>query len=455
MPGLHAAPAGPPSRDEEARRDRPARGGLARARLRLIRSGLEAVAASAGRTGPGRPKTGGIGPALLAGCALACALAAFAAPEGAKEVLRALVFAGRPRPAPTGPFAVGSATFRIAAGDEAPAVPVTLYYPGARPSSAASRFAEIRGALVHPTRARSRPGAPPAPSGAGFPLLVYFPSWFSGRHENSFTLANLASLGFVVASLDDIDRLPPLRGPDAAAQGAGIDAASEQAFAASRVLAGRRVALEARIGSAVVSGILASGTWGPRIDAGRIGALGFSFGGGVAAAMGHADPRIRAVVNFDGSLFGAVAGTGLHLPSLTLIAGDSFPTPQDLVQPDLAARFEAILDRDAIAHQAVQDTRPDSWTLVVDQATHLDFSDRLVMPAFADRRGPGAIDRLRTWADINGVVATFLDVVLRDASQDATRDASGHAALDWPDAAGFRTLEAVRYGEGAPAGPHP
>lgn len=375
--------------------------------------------------------------ALLCGAVGLAAVAAQAGLDDLKEYARAVVSIGRTRPLPTGVFDVGCSTIEVDASSEVGVLPVSLYYPVDRSSvDGPLRFFGLLEALAHPTRARYLPGAPLARSETAFPLLVYFPSWFSHKHENSFTLANLASRGFVVASIDDIARLPRLQGHDGEAQRAGLDASSAESFSASRVLAGHRAELEARIGSKAIDRIAGSKLWGRRVDPDRVGAVGFSFGGGVAATMSRSDPRIRAVVNLDGPLFGNVAEAGVDVPFLTLFSGNPFPTVQDLNQPDLGARFDALLDQVAVEQQLVQDTRPDSWTFVIERTTHLDFSDRLVMPAFADRRGVQELDRLRAWSDINMTLIAFLDTFLRGGSKQRLIDDVG--------AAGIRTLEAAQ-----------
>ena len=402
------------------------------------------------RTAPASRLPGRLLAVLFGGLIGLAAVAASLGLDELKEYLRVLVFIGRPRPSAMGPFGVGNVTVDLDAGPDGVTLPVTLYYPcdGSRPETAL-RLAGMLEAVAHPSRARTHPGAPVARSSTAFPLLLYFPSWFSHRHENSFTLANLASQGFVVAAIDDIARLPRFGGREDEVQQAGIDPSSVESFSTSRALAGRRAVLEAQVGSAVLDRIAGSEAWGGRIDPDRVGAIGFSFGGSVAAAMSRSDPRIRAVVNFDGSLFGEVADTGVDVPFLTFFSGDPFPTDQELVQPDLDARFEAILDREAIDRQLSEDTRPDHWTFVVERTMHLDFSDRLVMPAFADHRGTGDLDRMRVWSDVNVHLSGFLDVVLRGATR-----------AIFPDemrADDIRTLEAASRNATAPAAlsPHP
>ncbi|MGW2223235.1 lipase, partial [Nonomuraea sp. NPDC001684] len=52
----------------------------------------------------------------------------------------------------------------------------------------------------------------------------------------------------------------------------------------------------------------------------RVGALGQSLGGSVAAQLVHDDPRVDAGVNLDGGYVGPVAATGVPRPFLQLAA---------------------------------------------------------------------------------------------------------------------------------------
>lgn len=48
--------------------------------------------------------------------------------------------------------------------------------------------------------------------------------------------------------------------------------------------------------------------------------FGHSFGGATTAAAMHADPRIKAGINLDGSLYGPVTTVGLDQPYLLITA---------------------------------------------------------------------------------------------------------------------------------------
>jgi dienelactone hydrolase len=323
-----------------------------------------------------------------------------------KELLRRVWWWSQALPWAEGPWQAGLTRITIPASAQFGRFEVDLLYPA---DERAGRGAKLRAALWRMLRPTSAPIVPDAPVSAAappLPVVVYFPSWFSRSQENSFTLANLARHGFAVLALDDIVHLPLTSWSERVVQAAVLDMSTEAAFARTRDLAGHRMALEARLGSVVLDAVAAQ--WGAALDLGRVTAVGFSFGGGAAAAMSLSDRRVKAVVNLDGSLFGEAARQGVPCPYLAIFSGNVVPTQADLTQPDLPARFEAIMNQEELARQARDRDRTGHWTLLMAGAEHLDFSDRLVAPAFVDQRPAKQMDRLTRWSALNDQLHRFL-----------------------------------------------
>ena len=63
-----------------------------------------------------------------------------------------------------------------------------------------------------------------------------------------------------------------------------------------------------------------SGRFRGRLDLHAVGMFGFSLGGATAAAAMLVDPRLRAGVDLDGSIYGPVARLGLARPFLLMLA---------------------------------------------------------------------------------------------------------------------------------------
>ncbi len=75
----------------------------------------------------------------------------------------------------------------------------------------------------------------------------------------------------------------------------------------------------------------------PQVNAGKVGALGYCFGGGVALAMARAGEPLDAVVTFHGSLGAkAPAQPGKVKPRILVLTGAADP----MIPPDAVAAFE-------------------------------------------------------------------------------------------------------------------
>lgn len=237
-------------------------------------------------------------------------------------------------PRPTGKFAVGSNTLHLVDQSRTdPWVPtaegrelmVTLHYPAARSGDGRhARYAtaeEARllvegygfGPAVLPEklsgmRTHSRVGARPAPG--HFPLVVLSPGFSVSRYTQTALAEDLASRGYVTASVDH------------AYESFGV------AVPGNRMLT--CVACEAleggTHGSVVTStrakdvSYLLDALTGPSpvwrnaemIDSKRIGMAGHSIGGASAATSMAADRRIDAGINMDGAFWEPLPAEGLR-----------------------------------------------------------------------------------------------------------------------------------------------
>jgi dienelactone hydrolase len=256
-------------------------------------------------------------------------------------------------PRPSGAYAVGSARSHLAFDADRPdrISALSVWYPATSGGRAAYRAdghgleAMLVGWLV---RSSAAPGAPVASQARRFPALISIASWGGVGSENTALCEDLASHGFVVIALDDMDRD---RHADPAVSGP-LDLSSDRAVASTMRLASRKRTREAQRVSRLIDRVTRGEASFPAdvarsIDAQRIAVIGYSFGGAVAFAAAQVDPRIRAAINLDGWMFaGDSPPSGREFPYLFVGTVDVPPSAADVRVMDHAARAAAHLDAD-------------------------------------------------------------------------------------------------------------
>jgi dienelactone hydrolase len=261
-------------------------------------------------------------------------------------------------PAPTGPEHVGTVSLHLrdttridpwAPARTASEIMVQLWYP-ARNSpdhppapwlspGAVPHFAETFGFPAERIRAtvtHGRTGAPVARRRGGHPVLLYSPGLGGGRGTGTALVEDLASHGYLVVTIDhthdasevefpdgrvEVAALPPELDDDVVALVAGVRTAD------ARFVLDRLAALDAGGNPDAGRRRLPDGLAGG-LDLKRAGMFGHSLGGSTAAAAMHADPRLKAGADLDGTLVGAGALAGTDRPFL-LFSSDHGPGAED------------------------------------------------------------------------------------------------------------------------------
>ncbi len=128
-----------------------------------------------------------------------------------------------------------------------------------------------------------------------------------------------------------------------------------------------------------------------RLDLMRVGAFGHSFGGAASVQVAKDDPRVRAVLDLDGTLVGDVVETGLSKPFLMF----DHPHPG-----------ERNYHRDAVVFR---DAKP-GYRLILADSTHsfsLDYGLLPFVPTSAKKDGLGTIDPGRALTITKAYVEAF------------------------------------------------
>jgi dienelactone hydrolase len=217
-----------------------------------------------------------------------------------------------------------------------------------------------------------------------YPLVIYVPGWGGSRGENDVLLSDIASAGFVVAATDDVsrDQPDPAADPaDEAVRTGAFRAFSPQDIAAFPEMSERRT----RLGYDKLAKLIDALTQLPSkaipstIDVSRIGVVGFSFGGAVAAVTLTRDPRVAAAVNLDGWVVDTPAAAGVPRPLLAIYAKlDLHPLPASVSAPKY---YETVLIREDLRALLKLSRSSAAEVRLIDGAEHDDFTDA----RYADR----------------------------------------------------------------------
>lgn len=296
--------------------------------------------------------------------------------------LRQLVIARAPMDM-SGPFPVATTDVTLPSStDGDPAILVQIWYPAAGDPSALASLSES----TPPLSCSELEHRHLADAERQFPLLLYVPGNGHGKDDNASTAAELASHGYIIMAIDDIDRDP--RPPVVAGeilQPLAFDISSAEAFKTTLRTGDRKVRLQAERALMALDRFEASANadWRARVRFDRVGFFGFSFGGATAAEAGTFDPRVVAVANLDGWLFGRAAFGALETPyMIILIKDDIFPGARQLGSDDPRERnFATLMERD-LREEVRLANRPDGFGFRIRTPYHENLSDQIFSRSF-------------------------------------------------------------------------
>ncbi len=290
----------------------------------------------------------------------------------------------------SGPFPVATADVTLPASSAFdPAIFVQIWYPAAdktspaEPKSTIPRLCSEVLAEQHLASARQR-----------FPLILYAPANGGLRDDNASTTAELASHGYVVMAIDDIERASnPQSSAGEIPSPLIFDYSSKDAFERFIQSGDRKVRREAEQALAALDRLTtcANANWRARVRLDQAGFLGFSFGGAVAAEAASFDQRIVAVANLDGALFDHGAAGALKKPYVILLTKDDvFPKLRELHSPEPAKHYFAMMNEKELKKEVRLANQPDGFGFRIRNSYHENLSDQIFTRRF-----------LRTWLFTN------------------------------------------------------
>jgi len=338
-------------------------------------------------------------------------------------------------PAPTGPYRVGIVDRELVDQARGRRLMVSVWYPAAQsgasaplthyPDEVATALGKLSGLPGLPFqhlryfKLAASDDAPVLADGAPFPVLVFSHGMVGLRLQNSSTLQELASWGYVVAAIDHTDAAAVTVFPDGEArfynlERFGITAADgepDRKMMDDRVfpvwIADQRFVYDTLERWAVNDPLLAG-----KLDVTRIGSFGHSFGGATALEVCRIDRRCRAAVNMDGGLYGKIVTEPAVRPLLLMSSAQSGQLP------DTIEKWKRMVANATAA----------AYWLELPGSTHLSFtitqllSPLLVPKGFDPRAGLRIVDKY---------LRAFFDLHLRGVETLPLGPASGETDLRW------------------------
>jgi predicted dienelactone hydrolase len=265
--------------------------------------------------------------------------------------------------------------------------------------------------------------APIAKAKERFPVLVYQPGGGTARFIGTFQAEEFASQGYVVISADHPGFSETILFPDGFRfQADRMTAPKETGNFRDDVLKSwdwlEKEVFPTWVADATYTldklaelDRTSGGPFYKRLDLTRIGMLGWSFGGATAVQMSRIDPRIKAVVDQDGQLFGEVRDKGTSRPLMLMHHGneDKPPKPEQAeVMKEMVAKTKAY-DKSLLEHSS-----NDWYEITIAKTQHGHFSDFLLFfPA-----NPKELVPRRAHEIIIAYTLAFFDKYLRGKNSD-------------------------------------
>ncbi|MDF2839807.1 MAG: platelet-activating factor acetylhydrolase, plasma/intracellular isoform [Clostridia bacterium] len=269
-------------------------------------------------------------------------------------------------------------------------------------------------------------GAPISTKQQDYPVLIFSHGAFGVRMSNASTFRELASHGYIVASIDHTYQAFYTSFAD----GESIPASSEFLNDAMKVQTDNLDAsktfqithdwLDLRAADIeLVIDSLASGNLGNEakmlighMDLTKIGLFGHSLGGAAAAQVCRDREDIKAVVVLDGTMIGDIKG--VKGDGTDIITDESFDKPLMLMYGSLFQSPEAKRTSYQSNIKAFENATDAAYSVCIKDSGHLNFTDLpRISPFLSGMLGVGTVDSLECIKTVNAYSLDFFDKHLK------------------------------------------
>jgi pimeloyl-ACP methyl ester carboxylesterase len=275
----------------------------------------------------------------------------------------------------------------------------------------------------------SRWNAPVLTNGI-FPVLLFNPAWNGRRTQNTYLVEDLASHGYVVVGIDHPYNSEPVALPDGrvihAVPAPDMDF-TKNSLETIRIAAAKELAKQAADTIFVLNqlqsmNVDSESPFYRHLDTNNVGAFGHSFGGAVAAQVCHDDPRIRAALDLDGSLWGDVQQTGLSKPFMMITGDAAAPVPpEDRARLGNYQRVNAELDDSDNA----MFRKFGGYRIFLHGSSHFSFTDKALFSPFKSFSDAGKLRPRRQFLIVRQYTLAFFEHTLRGKSSPLINDERG------------------------------
>jgi dienelactone hydrolase len=342
-------------------------------------------------------------------------------------------------PRPTGPYLVGTRIVHLVDSSRVDRtfpsghreLMVQVWYPtnsSAKPLAPYRRWKETTLLSSYDVflKTHSHLDAPVAQRGSPFPVLLFNPAWGGERTQNTYQTEYLASYGYIVIAIDHTHNSSIVAFPDGQVVRAdripSIDDFSHSTLGHQMSVANRELDSQTKDDLFVLNAFSAmnsdrNGLWYNALDMRRVGAFGHSFGGATAVEACFRDPRIRAALNMDGWMYGAISREVLNKPLLVMYESGWPPDPKLLARESASSSPEDRMDIWDLHNLERTLLHHGGYELTIDDAQHMNFSDRSLYSPMRSLTDSGSIDPVLAHRIINEYTLAFFNHVLNGENE--------------------------------------
>ncbi|MGE0132955.1 MAG: alpha/beta hydrolase family protein [Blastocatellales bacterium] len=336
-------------------------------------------------------------------------------------------------PEPTGPYKVGIVDRELVDKARGRRLMASVWYPAAQsgipakltnhPEAIVSGLARSFGLPVAAPflqhlryfKVAASNAVPAATGAAPFPILVFSHGLVGTRIQNSSTVQELASWGYVVVALDHTDAAAVTVFPDGETrlydlQRLGISPAEIEN--STKILLPIWVADQRFVYDALESWAADDPLLTGKLDLQRIGSFGHSFGGATALEVCRVEPRCRAAANLDGGINSSDGSKAAIRPFLLMTSTASNELP------------EPIRDWSRL----VEDAPGPAYWVELPGSSHYSFTIAPLLSPLLRLTGSDARASLRT---VDKYLRAFFDLHLCGVSTPLLDPASGETDVRW------------------------